>query len=123
MPSLRALIDHAFDRQLDGTADYAPPDDLFHRFEHLVMAVLSGQGLLAVYSPSAVEHVLNLFEEKGLLRVLRDYFGTEPAVSSKKWTLRRGSGLTFPGWHPPTPPTYTTHPPLQRTPYWPGLLY
>lgn len=99
VPSLRAMIDMAFDRQLDGTADYAPPDAIFERFEHLVMAVLSGQGLLAVYSPSAVEHVLKLFEDRGLLKLLRDYFGDEPAVSSKKWTLRRGSGLTFPGWH------------------------
>ena len=96
---LRDLIDHAFDRQLEGTADYAPPDDIFERFEHLVMAVLSGQGLLAVYSPTAAEYVLKVFERAGLLDLLRGYFGDEPAVSTKKWTLRRGTGLTFPGWH------------------------
>ena len=78
---------------------YDPPDELFDRFEHLIMAVLSGQGLLAPYFPTAVEFLLKRFEQWGLLRLLRDYFGDEPAISSKKWTLRRGSGLTFPGWH------------------------
>merc|ERR1712118_569727 len=67
--------------------------------EYTTDVVLTGQGLLTVNEPSAAEHLLKAFEQAGVKKLLDGYFGDDTCVSSRKWTLRRGNGLAFPGWH------------------------
>jgi hypothetical protein len=57
-------------------------------------------GVLVVDSPPALFDVIETFEAAGIRRVVGEFFGEQPALLAKKWTLRRvphDSGES--GWH------------------------
>ena len=57
-------------------------------------------GVLAVDSPPALFDVIETFEAAGVRRIVGEFFGEQPALLAKKWTLRRvphDSGES--GWH------------------------
>ena len=57
-------------------------------------------GVLAVDSPPALFDVIETFEAAGIRRIVGEFFGEQPALLAKKWTLRRvphDSGES--GWH------------------------
>jgi hypothetical protein len=57
-------------------------------------------GVLAVDSPPALFDVIETFDAAGLRRIVGEFFGEQPALLAKKWTLRRvphDSGES--GWH------------------------
>jgi hypothetical protein len=57
-------------------------------------------GVLAVDSPPALFDVIDTFDEVGVRRVVGEFFGEQPALLAKKWTLRRvphDAGES--GWH------------------------
>jgi hypothetical protein len=45
--------------------------------------------MLAVDSPPAMCALIDTFEEAGVGRLMRDYFGERPALLGRKWSLRR----------------------------------
>ena len=49
------------------------------------------KSFLTAQTPILVEKLLNLFDEKGLKTLLKDYFGHDPCVSVYKWALRRST--------------------------------
>ena len=57
-------------------------------------------GVLAVDSPPALFDVIETFDAAGVRRIVGEFFGEQPALLAKKWTLRRvphDSGES--GWH------------------------
>ncbi len=57
-------------------------------------------GVLAVDSPPALFDVIDTFDEVGVRRVVSEFFGEQPALLAKKWTLRRVPHDTGEsGWH------------------------
>ena len=66
--------------------------------------VVDGGGVWTVDSPRALFDVLDTFAELGLDTALTKYLGERPALSVKKWTLRRvpvmeTDGVFQPNWH------------------------
>ncbi len=66
--------------------------------------VVDGGGVWTVDSPRALFDVLDTFAELGLDSALTKYLGERPALSVKKWTLRRvpvveTDGVFQPNWH------------------------
>jgi hypothetical protein len=61
--------------------------------------VTDGGGVWAVDSPRAMFDVLEAFEEIGLAEPLTGYLGERPALSVKKWTLRRVPTTSGTNWH------------------------
>jgi hypothetical protein len=61
--------------------------------------VRDGGGVWTVDSPRAVFEVLETFHQVGLDRVIAEYLGERPALSVKKWTLRRVPVDTSADWH------------------------
>jgi hypothetical protein len=61
--------------------------------------VRDGGGVWTVDSPRAMFEVLETFEEVGLGRSITGYLGERPALSVKKWTLRRVPTDTSADWH------------------------
>jgi hypothetical protein len=61
--------------------------------------VRKGGGLYAVESPRTVFDLLEALEEAGLADVLSEYLGERPALSVKKWTLRRVPVDSGTNWH------------------------
>jgi hypothetical protein len=61
--------------------------------------VRRGGGLYAVESPRTVFHLLDAVEQSGLGRVIEAYLGERPALSVKKWTLRRVPVDSGTNWH------------------------
>jgi hypothetical protein len=61
--------------------------------------VRDGGGVWTVDSPRAMFEVLETFEQVGLDRVIAGYLGERPALSVKKWTLRRVPIDTSADWH------------------------
>jgi hypothetical protein len=61
--------------------------------------VRKGGGLYAVESPRTVFDLLEALEEVGLAGVLSGYLGERPALSVKKWTLRRVPVDSGTNWH------------------------
>jgi hypothetical protein len=61
--------------------------------------VRDGGGVWTVDSPRAMFEVLETFEQVGLDRVITGYLGERPALSVKKWTLRRVPIDTSADWH------------------------
>ncbi|MDP9332534.1 MAG: phytanoyl-CoA dioxygenase family protein [Actinomycetota bacterium] len=61
--------------------------------------VTDGGGVWAVDSPRAMFDVLEAFEEIGLAKPLTGYLGERPALSVKKWTLRRVPTTSGTNWH------------------------
>ncbi|MCB1688380.1 MAG: hypothetical protein KDI33_07840 [Halioglobus sp.] len=49
------------------------------------------ESMLTVRTPNIAEKLLELFEQKGLKALLKNYFGSDPCVSVKKWNLRKSS--------------------------------
>jgi hypothetical protein len=60
--------------------------------------VWGGGGVLTVESPRSLFDVLEVFEEAGLRDPLTGYLGEPPALSAKKWTLRRAASSGT-NWH------------------------
>jgi hypothetical protein len=57
-------------------------------------------GVLAVDSPPALFDVIDTFDAVGLRRIVSEFFGEQPALLAKKWTLRRVPHDTGEsGWH------------------------
>jgi hypothetical protein len=57
-------------------------------------------GVLAVDSPPALCDVIDTFDAAGVRRIVSDFFGEQPALLAKKWTLRRVPHDTGEsGWH------------------------
>jgi Phytanoyl-CoA dioxygenase (PhyH) len=57
-------------------------------------------GVLAVDSPPALFDVIETFDAAGVRRIVSEYFGEQPALLAKKWTLRRVPHDTGEsGWH------------------------
>jgi Phytanoyl-CoA dioxygenase (PhyH) len=57
-------------------------------------------GVLAVDSPPALCDVIDTFDASGVRRIVSDFFGEQPALLAKKWTLRRVPHDTGEsGWH------------------------
>jgi hypothetical protein len=57
-------------------------------------------GVLAVDSPPSLCDVIDAFDAAGIRRVVTDFFGEQPALLAKKWTLRRVPHDTGDsGWH------------------------
>jgi hypothetical protein len=61
--------------------------------------VTDGGGVWAVDSPRAMFDVLEAFDEVGLAEPLTGYLGERPALSVKKWTLRRVPTTSGTNWH------------------------
>jgi hypothetical protein len=63
--------------------------------------VRSGGGVLAAESPRALFHLIEIFQEIGMIDLITEYLGERPALSVKKTTLRRTeSNLDATnGWH------------------------
>jgi hypothetical protein len=61
--------------------------------------VTDGGGVWAVDSPRAMFDVLEAFGEVGLAEPLTGYLGERPALSVKKWTLRRVPTTSGTNWH------------------------
>jgi hypothetical protein len=61
--------------------------------------VRDGGGVWTVDSPRAMFEVLETFEQVGLDRAITGYLGERPALSVKKWTLRRVPIDTSADWH------------------------
>jgi hypothetical protein len=61
--------------------------------------VTGGGGVWTVDSPRAMFDVLEAFEEIGLDGPLTGYLGERPALSVKKWTLRRVPVTSGTNWH------------------------
>lgn len=110
--ALVEVIDNVFDAILDERkCDGGVPrlcgafkrrqvsEALFPKFDVYAEDLFVGSGIFAVQAPSATEHVLQLYQQLGVQRLLRAYFDDEPAVASKKMVLRRGNGISFPSWH------------------------
>ena len=86
-------------------AFYNPPDNLdtlmaekkwsnsrgFHR---------NSGSAMCIESASVAEHLLGMYESKGLRQVITDYLGDAPCLSALKWVLRRSLLPVNPaGWH------------------------
>ena len=57
-------------------------------------------GVLAVDSPPALFDIIETFEAAHVGRIVREYFGEQPALLAKKWTLRKVSHEAGPSdWH------------------------
>ena len=61
--------------------------------------VWGGGGVLTVESPRSMFDVLEVFEDAGLREPLTGYLGERPALSAKKWTLRRVPLTSGTNWH------------------------
>jgi hypothetical protein len=61
--------------------------------------VWGGGGVLTVDSPRSMFDVLEVFEEAGLREPIAGYLGERPALSAKKWTLRRVPLSSGTNWH------------------------
>jgi hypothetical protein len=61
--------------------------------------VTDGGGIWTVDSPRAMFDVLEAFDEIGLADPLTGYLGERPALSVKKWTLRRVPTTSGTNWH------------------------
>ncbi|MDQ1455383.1 MAG: hypothetical protein QOH28_1003, partial [Actinomycetota bacterium] len=90
--------------EIDGAADTAPwfvPLDVGRRATLGVERkwVTRGGGVWAVDSPRAMFDVLETFAEIGLDGPLTGYLGERPALSVKKWTLRRVPITSGTNWH------------------------
>jgi len=57
-------------------------------------------GVLVVDSPPSLFDVIDTFDEAGIRRIVTEFFGEQPALLAKKWTLRRVPHDTGDsGWH------------------------
>jgi hypothetical protein len=57
-------------------------------------------GVLVVDSPPSLFDVIDTFDAVGIRRIVTEFFGEEPALLAKKWTLRRVPHDTGDsGWH------------------------
>jgi hypothetical protein len=111
-PKVASLVD-AIDRALEAFAahaDGAPVSQTspwFVPFEpgpgysvgHGRPWVREAGGVWPVDSPRALFEVIESFHEVGVDRVLTEYLGERPALSVKKWTLRRVPTDTRGDWH------------------------
>jgi hypothetical protein len=61
--------------------------------------VTDGGGVWTVDSPRAMFDVFEAFDEIGLAEPLTGYLGERPALSVKKWTLRRVPTTSGTNWH------------------------
>jgi hypothetical protein len=61
--------------------------------------VTDGGGVWTVDSPRAMFEILEAFDEIGLAEPLTGYLGERPALSVKKWTLRRVPTTSGTNWH------------------------
>ncbi len=61
--------------------------------------VRGGGGVLTVESPRTLFDVLAAFDDVGLTAPLAGYLGERPALSAKKWTLRRVPLSSGTNWH------------------------
>jgi serine acetyltransferase len=58
-----------------------------------------GGGVFAADSPRAAFHVLDAFAAAGVVDAVADHLGERPALSGKKWTLRRVPLAAGTSWH------------------------
>lgn len=58
-----------------------------------------GGGVFAADSPRAAFHVLEAFAEAGIVDAVAGHLGERPALSGKKWTLRRVPLTAGTSWH------------------------
>ncbi len=56
-------------------------------------------GIMAADSPRGLFELIEIFEEVGMVEVVRGYLGEQPALSVKKCTLRRTEPDSGGGWH------------------------
>lgn len=61
--------------------------------------VRGGGGVLTAESPRSAFDILDAFDEIGLGEILTDYLGERPALSARKWTLRKVPVDTSTNWH------------------------
>lgn len=80
---------------------FAPPPSLAqHKLGVGRKFIAETGGIWAIDSPRAMFHVLELYEQLGLRKLLTDYFGEAPCLSVRKWVLRRVAPLPAePDWH------------------------
>jgi hypothetical protein len=111
VPGLVDGIDRAFagrDASGDGStaADTAPwfvpfgPESGYEGPELSRVFVREGGGVWTADSPRVMFELLDLFAQAGLDRVISEYLGERPAVSLRKWVLRRvPADLGRADWH------------------------
>ena len=106
---LRDDIDEAF-AALDAHANGAPATETTPWFMPFTPAagysigpdrkwVTEGGGVWTVDSPRAMFDVIEAFEQMDLAAPLTGYLGERPALSVKKWTLRRVPVTSGTDWH------------------------
>lgn len=105
---MRKVVDAALDAQERHYAGvpvqetspwFEPTADLLENELSRVFVRADG-GVLAADSPRGLFHLLDLFYSLGVDRLVGDYFGERPALSSEKTTLRRAlPGDTSGDWH------------------------
>jgi hypothetical protein len=87
----------AYDRQADSgrPADGAPEFVPFRHWPSGEKKVIervfrrAAGGVLAVDAPGAMFDLIETFDAVGIGALVREYFGEEPAILARKWTLRR----------------------------------
>jgi hypothetical protein len=61
--------------------------------------VRAGGGVYTVDSPRTMFDILEAFDEVGVAKAITEHLGERPALSVKKWTLRRVPVLDHADWH------------------------
>lgn len=110
---LRDIIDHVVDSCAADEHEKPTQRDLYWNPATALADILTEDTLgysrgfhcesgsaMCVESASAAEHVLGLYEAKGLKPLLSDYLGEAPCLSALKWVLRRTKlPVLRAGWH------------------------
>jgi len=80
---------------------FAPPEFLSqHKLGVGRKFIAETGGIWAIDSPRTMFHLLELYEQLGLKKLLTGYFGEAPCLSVRKWVLRRVAPLAAePDWH------------------------
>jgi len=89
-------------KNLKETAPWFAPPEYLSQFKLGVgrKFIAETGGIWAIDSPRTLFHLLELYEQVGLKKLLTDYFGEAPCLSVRKWVLRRVAPLPAePDWH------------------------
>jgi len=104
---LKADIDTTFDA-FDANASGTPRPDLagwYEPFQHRLITdndrakKRKSGSILAFESPPSLFDLIETFDDAGVTRLARDYFGEPPAILARKVTLRRMAHTAGGVWH------------------------